>query len=166
MIFVTAGTHEQPFDRVIKEVDRLTGAEVIKEEVFIQRGIGSMVPINCPSAEVISYDDMFKKVAEARIVITHGGPGSIMLPLSMGKIPIVIPRRAEFNEHVDNHQVDFAKRLEAGKKIIAIYKINELEAGILNYDNLASALDAGTSGSDELKRLVENLNRYCESLTK
>jgi len=29
MIFVTLGTHEQPFDRLIMEVDRLMIAEII-----------------------------------------------------------------------------------------------------------------------------------------
>lgn len=166
MIFVTVGTHEQPFDRLIKEVDRLIHSGVIKEEVFIQRGICSMVPLNCPSSEVISYDDMFKKVNEARIVITHGGPGSIMLPLSMGKVPIVVPRQAKFNEHVDNHQVDFTRHLERGKKIIAVYEIETLEYKIINYDRFSKELDIQISHSAELERLIENLKRYTKELSR
>lgn len=38
MIFVTVGTHEQQFNRLIKEVDRLKGTGAIDQEVFIQTG--------------------------------------------------------------------------------------------------------------------------------
>jgi UDP-N-acetylglucosamine transferase subunit ALG13 len=164
LIFVTVGTHEQPFDRLIKEVDRLIRSGVIKEDVFVQRGIGSIVPRNCQSAEVIPHDDMMEKVAKARVVITHGGPGSIMLPLPMGKVPIVVPRQAKFNEHVDNHQVDFTRRLEREKKIIAVYEIETLEDKIIHYDKLSEDLDIQTSHSAELDRLIENLKRYTKEI--
>lgn len=29
------------------------------------------------------------------------------MPLQVGKIPIVVPRKYEFNEHVNDHQVNF-----------------------------------------------------------
>lgn len=166
MIFVTVGTHEQPFDRLIKEVDRLIHSGIIKEEVFVQRGIGSIVPRNCQSAEVIPHDDMMEKVAEARVVITHGGPGSIMLPLSMGKVPIVVPRQAKFNEHVDNHQIDFTRHLERGEKIIAVYEIETLEYKIANYDRFSKELDIQISHSAELERLIENLKRYTKEIAR
>lgn len=38
MIFVTVGTHEQQFNRLIKEVDRLKGEGFIQDDVFIQTG--------------------------------------------------------------------------------------------------------------------------------
>lgn len=31
------------------------------------------------------------------------------MPLQVGKTPIVVPRRHEFNEHVNDHQVSFSK---------------------------------------------------------
>ncbi len=44
MIFVTVGTHEQPFNRLIKEVDRLVETGIIKDEVFIQTGYSTYEP--------------------------------------------------------------------------------------------------------------------------
>ena len=38
MIFVTVGTHEQPFDRLVKCVDELVAEKIIKEKVVIQKG--------------------------------------------------------------------------------------------------------------------------------
>ena len=36
MIFVTVGTHEQQFNRLIEEIDRLKGNGIIKDEVIMQ----------------------------------------------------------------------------------------------------------------------------------
>lgn len=38
MIFVTVGTHEQQFDRLVRCVDRLKAEGKITEEVMIQTG--------------------------------------------------------------------------------------------------------------------------------
>lgn len=38
MIFVTVGTHEQPFNRLIQKVDELKRDGVIKDDVIIQTG--------------------------------------------------------------------------------------------------------------------------------
>lgn len=39
MIFVTVGTHEQPFNRLIKKVDELKRDGIIQEDVIIQTGL-------------------------------------------------------------------------------------------------------------------------------
>lgn len=38
MIFVTVGTHEQPFNRLVQEIDNLKRDGVITEDVIIQTG--------------------------------------------------------------------------------------------------------------------------------
>ena len=43
----------------------------------------------------------------------HAGVGSVMISLANGKRPIVMARRHEFGEHVDDHQVELARRMEA-----------------------------------------------------
>lgn len=138
MIFVTVGTHEQQFNRLIEEVDRLKGERLIKEDVFIQTGFSSYEPQNCEWSKLISYKEMQQKVNEARIVITHGGPASFIAPLQIGKIPVVVPRQAKFNEHVNDHQMDFAKQVsERMQTIITVYDIENLKDIILNYEELS-----------------------------
>ena len=44
MIFVTVGTHEQPFNRLIECVDNLKKDETITEEVVIQTGYSTYEP--------------------------------------------------------------------------------------------------------------------------
>ena len=38
MIFVTVGTHEQPFDRLIQKIDEWKRNGIVNEEVIIQTG--------------------------------------------------------------------------------------------------------------------------------
>jgi len=141
MIFVTVGTHEQPFNRLIEYVDNLKRAGVITEEVIIQIGFSTYKPKFSKWSKLLPYNEMIQNVADARIVITHGGPASFIMPLQIGKIPVVVPRRHEFNEHVNNHQVDFAKAVaERMGTIIPVEDIDKLGEVISNYNAIVSSM--------------------------
>lgn len=154
MIFVTVGTHEQQFNRLIKKIDELKRDGVISDEVFIQTGFSTYEPKYCKWSKLIPYDQMIKNVKEARIVITHGGPASFIMPLQIGKIPVVVPRQLEYDEHVNNHQVEFAKNVaERMGNIIPIIDIDQLENTIVNYDNLVS---------NKNYKITSNNTMFCE----
>lgn len=138
MIFVTVGTHEQGLERLLIELDNLIENGSINEEVVAQIGYSSYEPRNYQYKKMIGYDEMDSYVQKARIIITHGGPGSIFHPLQYGKIPIVVPRNPKFNEHVDNHQILFTRRLDDNSKLIGVYNIKELKGCIMNYEKLQS----------------------------
>ena len=142
MIFVTVGTHEQPFNRLVEEVDRLKGAGEIDDEVIIQRGYSTYEPKYCKFYDLIPWEEMQKYNREARIVITHGGPASFLDVLALGKVPIVVPRQAQFNEHVNDHQLEFcrevAKRLN---NIIVVEDILDLKEKIENYSKVLATLN-------------------------
>ena len=61
MIFVTVGTHEQPFNRLIQKVDELKRDGVITEEVIMQTGFSTYEPKNCQWSKLIPYQQMVKK---------------------------------------------------------------------------------------------------------
>lgn len=135
MIFVTVGTHEQPFNRLIEAVDNLVADGTIKEEVIIQRGYSTYEPKYCKYYDLISWEKMQRYNKEARIIITHGGPASFIDILALGKKPIVVPRQKKYNEHVNDHQLEFAKQLvERGENIYLINDIDNLKKVILEYD--------------------------------
>lgn len=139
MIFVTVGTHEQPFNRLVKAVDELksNGTIPADEPVFIQTGFSTYEPQHCEWANLLPYEDMQSYIQEARIVVTHGGPSSFLAPLRLGKIPIVMPRHVEYEEHVNNHQVEFVKDVaERFDDIIVVDDKTELAAAITNYNKL------------------------------
>lgn len=152
MIFVTVGTHEQPFDRLVKCVDDLRRDGKITEDVVIQTGYSTYDPKYCKWQKLFPYQEMVKLVGEARIVITHGGPSSFIMPLQIGKTPIVVPRQYEFNEHVNNHQVAFSKAVaERMGTIIVVENVDKLLDTILNYDEIVKKQNKG------LKVIILNL---------
>lgn len=154
MIFVTVGTHEQQFNRLLKEMDRLVKNKIINEEVFIQTGYSDYKPKYCKSSKFLSYKEMDTKVKEARIVITHGGPASFIAPLQIGKTPIVVPRQLEFGEHVNNHQLEFANQVSKRMgTIIVVSDISELGDLIKNYDSLVK---------EKNKNKKSNNKQFCE----
>lgn len=93
---------------------------------------------------------MMKNVADARIVITHGGPSSFIMPLQVGKVPIVVPRFKRFNEHVNDHQVEFTKNVaERMHTIITVTDIDEIGNVILNYDTIVAAMGHEINSNNE-----------------
>lgn len=150
MIFVTVGTHEQPFDRLIKCIDSLKRDGIINEEVFIQTGFSKYEPSHCTWSKLLPYKQVIKNVSDARIVITHGGPSSFIMPLQIGKIPIVVPRQYAFNEHINNHQVEFAKAVsERMGTIIPVYDIVKIKDVIINYDSIVATMPSGMKSNNE-----------------
>ena len=163
MIFVTVGTHEQPFNRLVKCVDDLKKDGTITEEVVIQTGYSTYEPKYCKWQKLFSYQEMLHLVDKARIVITHGGPSSFIMPLQIGKIPIVVPRRHEFNEHVNDHQVSFAKAVADRMGTISVVNdIDKLGETIKNYDEIVAGMknDLKTNNrkfNEELSKIVDEM---------
>ncbi|WP_125578175.1 glycosyltransferase [Lapidilactobacillus mulanensis] len=120
MIFVTVGTHEQPFNRLVKAVDDLKLSGKITDSVFIQTGYSTYVPKACEYKDFITMNQMSDYMQRARVIITHGGPSSFIMALQLNKIPIVVPRMAKFNEHVNDHQVTFCNELVERKFPISV----------------------------------------------
>lgn len=137
MIFVTVGTHEQSFERLLIYIDNMIANGQIQEEVICQKGFSDYEPINYKADKLLPYEKMQENIQNARIVITHGGPASFLEPLKIGKIPIVVPRKKEFNEHVNDHQLEFSRKVEKRmNNIIVVEEEKDLLNAIINYKNI------------------------------
>lgn len=158
MIFVTVGTHEQQFNRLIEYVDKLKANKIITENVIMQTGYSTYVPKYCKWKKLFPYDEMINNVNNAKIVITHGGPSSFIMPLQAGKIPIVVPRRKEFNEHVNNHQLSFCREVANRQhNIIQIDDIQQLNEVIVNYNKIVSNMKINQNSNNK---------KFCTKLEK
>jgi UDP-N-acetylglucosamine transferase subunit ALG13 len=113
LLVVTVGTDHHPFDRLVGWIDEWFATRRPRElRCLVQRGT-SAPPAHVPSVEYLPYHDLEAALEEARAVVSHGGPGTIMLCVAAGMRPIVVPRRRDLGEHVDDHQVAFARRIAA-----------------------------------------------------
>lgn len=68
MIFVTVGTHEQPFNRLIKKIDELKKDGIINEDVIIQTGFSTYEPKYCQWSKLIPY----QQYKEGKMLWLHG----------------------------------------------------------------------------------------------
>lgn len=163
MIFVTVGTHEQGFERLIKKVDDLVRDGKIKEDVIMQIGFTQYKPKYCKWEKLFPYSEMKEMMQKARIVITHGGPASFIMALQEGKTPIVVPRMSKYNEHVNDHQVDFSLAVnERYKNLIVVEDVENLGSIISDYDNLVKNMSSGTLSNNavfnkKFKKIVDEL---------
>lgn len=63
------------------------------------------------------------------------------MPLQIGKTPIVVPRQHQFNEHVNDHQVEFARNVaQRMGTIIPVEDIETLGDIITNYDQIVAGI--------------------------
>jgi UDP-N-acetylglucosamine transferase subunit ALG13 len=167
MIFVTVGTHEQQFDRLVEGIDRLKSESLIPREVFIQTGYSTYKPQYCEYKAFIPFDEMNRLMSESEMVVTHGGTGSIMLVLYHRKTPIVVPRQPQFREHVDDHQVKFARTMESRQKIVAVYDIDHLGQILTNYHDVVQSFSPQTGGTgfeDRTRKISQRLDELCTRL--
>ena len=164
MIFVTVGTHEQQFNRLVEYMDRW--ASTHEEEVIIQTGFSTYKPKKATWSKLYPYKTMIDIVENARIVITHGGPSSFIMPLQIGKIPIVVPRNHAFDEHVNNHQIDFCRKVEEQQgNIIVVENVLKLDETINFYNDLSHHCRNEMSSNNqnfcaEFEKIVDELVRY------
>jgi UDP-N-acetylglucosamine transferase subunit ALG13 len=113
VIFVTVGTHTDPFDRLVR------GAELLAlsgQTVVLQRGPSTVEAPSCEVYDYLSPSDMARWVRQADILVTHGGPASF---LGAPGVPIVVPRRRAMGEHVDDHQVKFVAHIRHRAHVVS-----------------------------------------------
>jgi UDP-N-acetylglucosamine transferase subunit ALG13 len=111
VIFVTVGTNEARFDRLLKALEDLPA----NTDLFVQHGPSPIRPRGATCTDYIGFDEMVERVRQAQIVVTHAGVGSVLTALLNGTRPIVVPRLQRFGEAVDDHQLEFGRRArEAG----------------------------------------------------
>lgn len=114
LVFAAVGTDHHPFDRMVRWIDAWARSTEPGVDCFVQRGT-SGAPSTAASAAYLSHDRLQELVSRSVAVVCHGGPASIMDARRVGVKPIVVPRRRALKEHVDDHQVLFARRVaEAG----------------------------------------------------
>jgi UDP-N-acetylglucosamine transferase subunit ALG13 len=117
LVFLTVGTDHHPFDRVVHWLDAwLESGATDHVRCLVQHGASAPSAL-APSRDFLTYDEMDEAIRDATVIVSHAGPGTIMLAAEAGKVPIVVPRVRALREHVDDHQVLFAQRLREERTI-------------------------------------------------
>ena len=113
LLLVTVGTDHHPFDRLVGWVDAWLAAAPRALRCRMQTGTSAPPAGPAEWQAYLEVDALEAAMAEAAAVVCHGGPGTILGARHLGAVPIVVPRQHRLGEHVDDHQVAFARRLAA-----------------------------------------------------
>ena len=133
LIFVTVGA-TLGFERMIATVAQLKRDGQIPERVVFQTGSGALpqgLGRDVETVRELPFDDVQALLQRARIVITHGGTGSLITALRAGCNVIAMPREFERKEHYDNHQSEITDAFVARGLILAAHNPDEMAAALV-----------------------------------
>ncbi len=136
MVFVTLGTQDKDFSRLLKAIDAEIEKGIIKEKVVVQAGYmyGKYESKNMEMFDLVDRDKFAEMMAECSYLITHGGVGSILTGIKASKKVIVCPRLSKYNEHMNDHQVQIVDEFSKAGYILAYNEGDDL-GEIINHIN-------------------------------
>lgn len=157
MILVTLGTQDKSFDRLLRAVDREIKNNNIKEKVVVQAGYTKYKSKNMEIFDLTTPEEIDGLMKEARIVITHGGVGSILNALKYDKPVIAAARLSRYKEHTNDHQ----------KQIIAEFVKYGYLIELDNFSKLNEVLKEAEvfkpkKYKSNNKKFVKNITTYIE----
>jgi UDP-N-acetylglucosamine transferase subunit ALG13 len=164
MIFIATGTTNHAFNRLFWVVDKTLSDLKSRELLIVQSEI-----INYPwkyenvdSCSDFSYPEFINKLQEARVIICHGGAGTILNAVSCCQNkPFVVPRLADLNEHVSDHQVNFVSDMKK-RGLIQTPDSADFTAELKEY--LIRPVKAVRQKNSDIGSLIRNLVNYTETL--
>lgn len=127
MILVLLGTQANDFSRLLKQIEKAIDDGVIKEEVIVQAGHTKYETTKMKQFDLIPKDQIEELKEKASFIITHGGVGSILSAIKLGKKVIAVPRLKRYGEHVNDHQIEIVKKFEERGYLKSVVNIEELE---------------------------------------
>jgi UDP-N-acetylglucosamine transferase subunit ALG13 len=142
-IFVTVGTREEAFTRLIRAVEDLVKKRVIKEKVIVQAG---HTPYNSDHLEIFDFCSSEKidaLIIDAKYVITQESAGIGTKCLKYNTKFLVMPRDYKYGELPVKSDMneDLHFKLEEMGYTQVVNDALELEYAISRIDNLKSGFD-------------------------
>ncbi|WP_428966550.1 glycosyltransferase [Micromonospora fluostatini] len=164
-LLVAVGTDKHPFDRLVGWLEQWHTGVAFRVELTVQHG-HTRAPAAPGATPFLGHADLQTTMAAADLVVCHGGPATILEARRHGHLPIVVPRDPAYGEHVDNHQLLFARRLGAAG-LVALCESRDalfaaLEAGLADPGRFTVTTDEATAAArlaavERVGQIVEGL---------
>jgi UDP-N-acetylglucosamine--N-acetylmuramyl-(pentapeptide) pyrophosphoryl-undecaprenol N-acetylglucosamine transferase len=117
-VVVSLGMHKGfGFRRLVEQLVRIIPAGT---DVLWQVGYTDVSGLGIDSQRSVAPPELSHAMTESDVVITHAGIGSAISALKAGKRPVFVPRRKQFAEHVDDHQVRIAAELDRRELVLYV----------------------------------------------
>lgn len=155
MIFVTLGTQDKSFHRLLEAIDKAIEKGEIKEKVIVQAGYTKYESKNMEIFDLISPDEFSKLIEECDILITHGGVGSILTAVKKGKKVIAAARLKKYKEHTNDHQKQIIKEFEKEGYLLELKDFNQIGKTLKKLEKFKQK--KFKSNTKEMINLIDNL---------
>jgi UDP-N-acetylglucosamine transferase subunit ALG13 len=109
-VLVTLGTIRFGFRRLLEHLVRILPPEW---NVVWQVGSTASDGLGIVTRSHMSGDELSSELSRADLVIAHAGIGSALGSLDAGNCPVLVPREKLHGEHIDDHQSQIARELDA-----------------------------------------------------
>ena len=127
MIFVTLGTQDKPFIRLLAAIQKQIDNGNIKDKVIVQAGYTKFESKDMEIYDLINMDEFDKLIKDCDVLITHGGVGNILTGLKYGKKIIAAARLSEYGEHTNDHQLQIIDKFTDEGYILKLDDFDELD---------------------------------------
>lgn len=154
MILVLLGTQNKPFNRLLKAISKEIKEGNIKDKVVAQTGFTTYKGTEIDAFDYKPKEELFKLMKEADIIITHGGVGTIIECINMGKRVIVAPRLKRYKEHTNDHQLQITKEFTEKGYVLPLYSMKELVNTLKNIKKFK--VKKYESNSENFKQKIKN----------
>jgi UDP-N-acetylglucosamine transferase subunit ALG13 len=112
VIFVTVGTEQYPFNRLLDWIEHARTRDGLVEPIVVQHGACTNRIGGAEHHKTLSQEVFAETVERARVVISHCGEGSFLQLRSCTTPFLLVPRRHGLGEHLDDHQWELARALK------------------------------------------------------
>lgn len=126
MIFVTLGTQDKKFKRLLNDIQQEIDKGNIKDQVIVQAGFTKYESKDMKIFDLLDKDEFEEYMKKCDLLITHGGVGSILTGLKNNKKVIACPRLAKYKEHINDHQVQIIEKFSNAKYLLAYNENDDL----------------------------------------
>ncbi|HEX7065269.1 MAG TPA: PssE/Cps14G family polysaccharide biosynthesis glycosyltransferase [Bacillales bacterium] len=154
MILVVLGTHELPFTRMLEEIENCKKNGTVTDDIFVQSGHTPFHSEIMNLVKFVSYEEMDRLYDEARLILTHGGTGSIISGLKKGKKIIAAARLKKYGEHNDDHQLELINQFVNAHYILEWREEDSLADVLRKAENFTP--EPFQSGKEQMIRLLRD----------
>ncbi|MEQ9259278.1 MAG: glycosyltransferase [Roseovarius sp.] len=146
MIFATVGT-QLPFDRLLAGLDSWA-ARNRDVPILAQTGASTRRFAHIRTLRDLPQAEFLARFRAARLIVAHAGMGTILSAAELGKPVILMPRRAKFGEHRNDHQQDTAREMARLSNVTVVEDGEALHAALdraraMGFEAPSTAISAG-----------------------
>jgi UDP-N-acetylglucosamine transferase subunit ALG13 len=118
-----------PFDRLVQAMD-LWAQKHHECNVVAQIGRSRLEPQYMEWYPMIESTEYLEHFCSSDVVVAHAGMGTFITAFEHHKPLVMLPRKAELQEHTSDHQIATAKWLQEFPGIEVIYEIDGIDDAI------------------------------------